>query len=185
MKSVFIWSVALVLVSFNAFAKTTSSQTIETQVKKLAALGYGYEAIHVGGKTVDEILKNYSDKELGGDAPVYKEFPDISWSDEVDMGPTSTLSAIRLATYMEETIEETLAGYDDVTNPDYIKIKAQLEAINREWTGTIQILATVGAQFGYTGNGPGYCGVSFATLLVIDTATGTVYQIFLSDSGEC
>lgn len=184
MRTIAFVSALLFTFSLNAFAKSTSA--LEAQVEKLGKLGYGYDVFHVGGKTAEEILKNFSIQEYGEESRlVHKEVNEIAWGDEVDMGTTSANSAIGMADFMVSEIEEFIQGYNDNTASDVIKAKAQLKAIKKDWPSTIRILATVGAQFGYTGNGPGYCGISFATLLVIDTATGTVYQIYLSQGGTC
>lgn len=182
MKTVSLFSALLLTFSLNTFAKTSE---IEAQVTKLGDLAYGYDVFHVGGKTAEEILQNFSMHEYGEVSKlVHKEVQDIAWGDEVDMGTTSANSANAMSEFMISQSEESLENYDD-TDPEAAKIKAQIQKVKKEWPGVIRVLAKAGAQFGYTGNGPGYCGVTFATLLVIDTTTGTVYQIYLSQSGEC
>ncbi|WP_413613152.1 hypothetical protein [Bdellovibrio sp. HCB-110] len=183
MKTVSLVSALILAFSLNAFAKKTSA--IETQVEALGKLGYGYDVFHVGGKTAEEILQNFSQHEYGEvEELVHKEVEEIAWGDEVDMGTTSARSANAMSGFMIADTEDSLEHFDD-TDPEVVQMKARIKKVKKEWPVVIRLLDKAGAQFGYTGNGPGYCGISFATLLVIDTATGTVYQIYLSAGGEC
>ena len=84
-----------------------------------------------------------------------------------------------------------LSDYEEVienlesNDPEALKLKGKVYDLQKNWAPVIKKLANLGAKFGYDGHGPGYCGVSFVRLLVIDPKTNIVYPIYLSESGPC
>ncbi len=184
-----IFAVLFVAVLHSNFSlASTRSEMIKKQVEALAQAGYGFDTYKVGGATVEQIILNYEKQELsyeGEDLVVTpKEFDTIAWSDEAGVGTTSAKTASDLSSYMISDLNEYLQNVDD-TDSEYKEKTAQIKEIKASWGKAINLLTIAGAKFGYTGNGPGYCGVSFVTLLVIDVETGTVYQIYMSASGVC
>lgn len=169
----------------SAFADKKSA--IAQEVETLSALAMGVESHSVKGKNAEEIFKkwvsDYRDEET---ALVFKEIGQMSYGDEIDEGFTSTQSAIKMSGFAESFLEESLEGLDVDSESDKIKeIKAQVYDLNRKWAPTIKRLEKLGAKFGYTGFGPGYCGISFVELIVVDEKEQKLYEIYLSEGGAC
>jgi hypothetical protein len=143
---------------------------VKEDVQALGKLAFGHNVETVKGKTAEAIFKNY----LGdGEELVNKEYRDMDYGDEIYEGFTSAKSAIEMGGFAEALYEER----ENSTR--------ELNALKRGWSPLIQKLQKQGVKFGYTGRGPGYCGVSFVELIIIDEKEQKVYEVFLSESGEC
>jgi hypothetical protein len=152
---------------------------VKEDVAALGALAFGHSATPVKGKTAEELFKDLyqDDEEL-----VYKEAKDMEWSDEVEEGFTSIKSAIEMGTFAEGVYEEQMENSEGA---ELSKLKKELAALKREWATLITKLGKQGVKFGYTGHGPGYCGVSFIELILVDEKAHTVYEVYLSQGGQC
>lgn len=152
---------------------------VKEDVQALGQLAFGSNEYKVKGKTAEEMFKNYlqDDEEL-----VNKEAKDMEWSDEVEEGFTSLKSAIEMGTFAEGVYEEQLEGAE---GKDLAKLKKEIAALKRGWAPMINKLGKQGVKFGYTGHGPGYCGVSFVELIIVDQKEQKVYEVYLSQGGEC
>ncbi len=157
--------------------------SIATDVAQLSALAFGENITRVNGRNADEILKNYMIQETGDEDIVLttKEVEDMAFGDEIDQGYTTLRSAKLMGEFAESQLVEQLESGEGSGT----KIKNQINNIKKFWPSLITRLAQQGARFAYSGNGSGYCGVSFIKLIVIDPKTGRVYDIYLSQSGTC
>lgn len=152
---------------------------VKEDVTALGQLAFGSNEYKVRGKTAEEMFKNFlqEDEEL-----VNKEAKDMDWSDEVEEGFTSQKSAIEMGGFAEGVYEEQMEGAEGT---DLAKLKKELSALKRGWAPMINKLGKQGVKFGYTGHGPGYCGVSFVELIIVDEKEHKVYEVYLSAGGEC
>lgn len=152
---------------------------VKEDVQALGQLAFGSNEYKVKGKTAEAIFKNFlqEDEEL-----VNKEAKDMDWSDEVDEGFTSLSSAIEMGGFAEGVYEEQMEGAEGA---ELAKLKKDLTALKKGWAPLINKLDKQGVKFGYTGHGPGYCGVSFVELIIVDEKEQKVYEVYLSAGGEC
>ncbi len=142
---------------------------VKEDVTALGKLAFGSDVTNAKGKNAAAMFKNF----LGeGEELVYKEIAEMEYGDEVDEGFTSVKSAIDMGGFAESVYEER----------NELK---KMNALNRGWAPIINKLHKQGVKFGYTGHGPGYCGVSFVELIIIDEKEQKVYEVYLSESGEC
>lgn len=152
---------------------------VKEDVQALGKLAFGYNVESVKGKNAEAMFKNF----LGeGEELVYKEASDMEYGDEIDEGFTSMKSAIEMGGFAESVYEERLEQTDDQERASLLR---ELNALKRGWSPLIQKLQKQGVKFGYTGHGPGYCGVSFVELIIIDEKEQKLYEVYLSESGEC
>lgn len=184
MKRVLSTVLVFTLTMGSAFGAT---RTVRADVLALGQLAMGWEEYSVKGKNADEILKNYIEESYGEERElVFKEYSDMAYGDEVDEGFTSVKSAISMAGFAESFLEESLEGLDEDSEALKIKeIKANIYDLNHKWAPLIKRLDRQGVKFGYTGNGPGYCGISFVEMLIIDEKEQKVYEVYLSEGGAC
>ena len=152
---------------------------VKEDVAALGKLAFGSDVHSVKGKTAEAIFKNYLED---GEELVNKEYSDMEYNDEVDEGFTSLKSAINMGGFAEGVIEEWLEQTDE---PSRAKFTRQLNALKNGWAPLIQKLHKQGVKFGYTGHGPGYCGISFVELIIVDEKEQKLYEVYLSESGEC
>lgn len=152
---------------------------VKEDVAALGKLAFGTSSLPSKGKTAEELFKYFAadDEEL-----VYKEAKDMDWSDEVEEGFTSMKSAIEMGTFAEGVYEEKMEGLEGA---ELAEAKKDLAALRKGWAPLIQKLGKQGVKFGYTGHGPGYCGVSFVELIIVDEKAHTVYEVYLSEGGQC
>lgn len=142
---------------------------VKEDVTALGKLAFGSDVTSVKGRNAEDIFKNF----LGeGEELIYKEIAEMDYSDEVDEGFTSVKSAVEMSGFAESVFEERDA-------------QTKIKALNKGWAPVINRLHKQGVKFGYTGHGPGYCGVSFVELIIIDEKEQKVYEVYLSESGEC
>lgn len=152
---------------------------VKEDVAALGSLAFGSTSMPAKGKTAEDLFKYFTadDQEL-----VFKEAKDMDWSDEVDNGFTSVKSAIEMGGFAEGVYEEQI---ENAEGAELSKLKKDLAALKKGWSPLIQKLSKQGVKFGYTGRGPGYCGVSFVELIIVDEKAKTVYEVYLSEGGEC
>ncbi|QDK41431.1 hypothetical protein DOM21_08170 [Bacteriovorax stolpii] len=185
MKAVLSAALVFSLTISSSFAGT--ARTVNADVKALGQLAMGWEEHSVKGKNAEEILKNYVEENYGEERElVFKEYSDMAYGDEIDEGFTSTKSAILMSAFAESALEEMLEGLDESSEAEKIKeIKANIYDLNHSWAPVIKRLERQGVKFGYSGNGPGYCGISFVELLIVDEKEQKVYEVYLSEGGSC
>jgi hypothetical protein len=167
------------------FIINSSFASIETDVAKLEKIAMGSSVETAAGKNAEEILLNFYKKEYGDEdlKLVAKEFDEMAYGDEVDQGLTSFISAKKMGTFAVDAFEERLEGMED--KAEIAEVKIHIRNLKTQWADLITSLNNQGAKFGYSGDGPGYCGVSFIKLIIIDEKTGRLYSIYLSESGTC
>jgi len=174
--------ISLSLITNLAFAGITE------EVNRLSTLAMGHDEVQVKkSKNLEELFKNFAEIDYGefeSDFYEYKEIDKMSFGDEVNYGFTSMKSAALMGEFAESQYNDLIENLEH-NDPETLKLKAKVYDLQKEWAPTIKRLAQYGAKFGYDGHGPGYCGVSFVRLLVIDPKTNKVYTINLSESGPC
>lgn len=179
---------AVLIYSLTVSSAFAATRTVSADVQTLGQMAMGSEEHSVKGKNATEMLKSFVEEMNGEDEDglVFKEIEDMAYGDEVDEGFTSTRSAIDMAGFAESSLEELLEGLDEESEAQRIKdIKANIYDLNHKWAPVIKRLERQGVKFGYTGWGPGYCGISFVELLIIDEKEQKVYEVYLSESGPC
>ncbi len=152
---------------------------VREDVQAVGKLAFGHDVQSVKGKNAATIFKNYLED---SEPLVYKEVDDMDYGDEVNEGFTSMKSAMGMGGFAESVYEERLEQGDAQTRT---QLQRELNALKRGWSPLIQKLQKQGVKFGYTGHGPGYCGVSFVELIIIDEKEQKLYEVYLSESGEC
>lgn len=152
---------------------------VKEDVAALGKLAFGSDAQSVKGKNAADMFKNFLEEDV---ELVYKEYKDMDYGDEINEGFTSAKSASDMGGFAEGLYEERLEQSDAETRASVLR---ELNALKRGWSPLIQKLQKQGVKFGYTGRGPGYCGVSFVELIIIDEKEHNVYSVYLSESGEC
>lgn len=177
---------AVLIYSLTISSAFAATRTVKEDVLTLGQLAMGWDEHSVVGKNATEILKAYVSEYSGEDDLVFKEIDDMAYGDEVDEGFTSTKSAMAMSGFAESALEELLEGLDEESEAERIKdIKANIYDLNHKWAPVIKRLERQGVKFGYTGWGPGYCGISFVELLIIDEKEQKVYEVYLSEGGAC
>jgi hypothetical protein len=170
---------ALLALSLSA----TSFAGVKEDVVALSKLSFGYNAQAVKGKTAEAIFKRWLEVTNGEtDGMVYKEIKDMDYGDEVSEGFTSTKSAIAMGEFAMSHLQEAM---ENASGAELSKLKKELAALQKGWKSQIEKLAAQGVKFGYTGWGPGYCGVSFIELIVVDPKGQQIYEVYLSRGGQC
>lgn len=174
-------------------AQLFSAQTfasVASDVELLGKLAMGTNVQSIKGKNAESIFMNWLEKEYGEDEDrklVFKEIEDMAYGDEVDEGFTSTRSALKMNEFAIGALTESV---DDLENeddkePEIKELKVKVFDLQHKWSPIIKRLERQGVKFGYTGNGPGYCGVSFVEMIIVDPKEQKVYEVYLSTSGEC
>lgn len=174
------------------FAMTTkeASQTIATQATQLGKIAYGVEVHKVKGKSAREMFKQFLAQDTGENFKdiqlVDKEANQIEFGDETDEGFTSMKSAIQLISAPIYELEQFVddSGLEPA-DPKLRQKRLQLKLMRTKWAPAILAMIGTGVEFAYDGHGPGYCGVSFVRLFVIDPHSKTIYIINLSEGGQC
>ncbi len=182
MKLLFRTMISLSLITNLAFAG------IAEEVNRLSTLAMGHDEVQVKkAKDIEDLFRKFAEIDYGefeSDFYEYKEIDKMSFGDEVNYGFTSSKSAALMGEFAESQFEDLIENLDS-NDAEIIKLKARVYDLKKDWAPTIKRLSQYGAKFGYDGHGPGYCGVSFVRLLVIDPKTNKVYTINLSESGPC
>jgi hypothetical protein len=178
--------ISTLLISFTLLTNLAFAD-ISSEIKQLADLAFGYDVVQVKkSKNADDLFKNFAIKEYSEfdqDRFHNKEIEEMSFGDEIDFGFTSVKSATAMGEFAEGQIIDRLEGVDDPQ--EKVELKAKIYDLKTMWKPSILRLARLGVKFGYDGNGPGYCGVSFVRILILDPATNQVYTVYLSESGPC
>lgn len=178
---------AVLVFSLTVSTSFGAIRTVKADVLALGQLAMGWEEHSVKGKNATEMLKSFVEEHSGDEEElVFKEIDDMAYGDEIDEGFTSMKSAILMSGFAESSLEEVMEGLDEETDAQRIKeIKAKIYDLNHKWAPLIKRLDRQGVRFGYTGWGPGYCGISFVELLIIDEKEQKVYEVYLSEGGSC
>lgn len=156
---------------------------VRRDVQKLGRLAMGYKQHRITGKDAHQILAKYFEMTSGDPVITNKEFFEMINGDEVDHGFTSVESAKLMKDFALSTLEEklSLAPDEDLRK----KLNSKWNGLNRNWDAVIDSLHSRGVQFGYSGNGPGSCGMSYVELLIIDASDQKLYEVFLSEASQC
>ncbi|MBS1971036.1 MAG: hypothetical protein JSU04_12050 [Bdellovibrionales bacterium] len=172
---------ALTLVTFAGFTSAqaaTPANNIETLVKALAKITdsgvYTYKLQK--GTTARALIEEAYMKEnkisqLDEDFEFSENVDSIEYADGNGYG-TATETATLNAIY--GLLD---ASQPDLSKGDYNLITSQAETL-------LQKLSQEGAVFGYNAGGSGVCGVSYATIYVIDVKTKVIYELTFV-SGAC
>lgn len=156
---------------------------VKEDVIALGGLAMGYEEAQSEGSHWKEIFVNYSSGEFGVDEDIeHKEYENISSTDE-GVGFTSAKSAAKFSGLAVSFLEMEMEHMEE--GDELNEIKAQIYNLERGWAPIVKRLEKAGVGFAYSGYGPGYCGISFTQMHVIDVKTKKVYTIRLSFGGEC
>lgn len=179
MKSMFMTAFFMTAFTLIAQAATVNSSAIKMQANAIGkiALG-GVNATKVKGNSVKEMIQDYAMKQ-GVDAADFEFEANVSTigsSDEIKWGSATMGAALGL---IDESTSYMNENPDENGNVLYSKAKiAKMKDAIRKMVGT-------GVVFGYNPNGNGVCGMNFTSLLVVDTATKTVYEIDFYGHMEC
>ena len=185
MKKLFSILLASQLIYSSAFASVASD------VELLGKLAFGTSVHSINGKTADQIFENWLEKEYGEDEErklFFKEIEEMAFGDEVYEGFTSIRSAQLMKDFAISTLTDYIDDFEhmgDEAEADLQAAKAKVYDLDKKWAPIIKRLERQGVKFGYTGNGPGYCGISFIEMIVIDPKEQKVYEVYLSAGGEC
>lgn len=156
---------------------------VKEDVKALGDLAMGYEVAQSEGNHWKEIFMNYASGEFGVDEEIeHKEYEQISSTDE-GVGFTSAKSAIKFDGLAVSFLEMEMEHLDE--GEEMNAIKSKIYDLERGWSPIVKRLEKAGVGFAYSGYGPGFCGISFTQMHVIDVKTKKVYTIHLSQSGPC
>lgn len=163
---------------------STAFADVKSDIKILGDLAMGMEVANAKGTTAKELFEDFVAAEFGIEANEIetKEYADIDGTDE-GVGLTSAKSAASFGGFAEGFLEQELENMDD--EAEIKEIKAQIYDLSKGWAPVVRRLEKAGATFAYSGYGPGYCGISFTQMHVIDAKTKKVYTIRLSHGGAC
>ncbi|NOT77909.1 MAG: hypothetical protein HOP07_02760 [Bacteriovoracaceae bacterium] len=167
------------------------TSAFKSNIEALASLSMGYSEQKVPGKSAKEIFINFLN-DFDGEGEdrklTYKEIEDMDYGDEIEEGFTSSKSAQAMGEFASGFLADKLEGLEyepEVNKVEIQAIKAQMNGLELKWAPMIKRLEQLGAKFAYTGHGPGYCGVSFVELIIIDEKEQKVYEVYLSRSEDC
>ena len=169
----FILATLLLVIANSALAG------IHQDISALGKLAFGSDVTAVQGTTAEELFKAYLNE---GEELVFKGIDDMDYGDDVDEGFTSLASARQMNSFAEIVYDEQLENADGAART---RIQREVTKLKREWAPLINKLHQQGVKFGYTGHGPGYCGVSFIEMIAVDVKAKKVYQVYLSEGGDC
>lgn len=167
------------------------TSAFKSNIEDLASLSMGHNEQKVLGKSAHDIFINFLNDFDGEGADrklIYKEIEDMDYGDEIDEGFTSSQSAQAMGEFASSFLAQKLEGLEyepQVNKVEINAIKAQMRGLEMKWAPLIKRLERLGAKFAYAGHGPGYCGVSFIELIIIDEKEQKVYEVYLSRSEDC
>ena len=170
---------------------SSSFASVASDVELLGQLAFGTNVHATKGKSAEQIFENWLLKEYGEDDErklIFKEIEDMAFGDEVDEGFTSTRSALLMNDFAISTLTDNIEDLEhmgDEVDSELQAAKAKVYDLNKKWAPVVKRLERQGVKFGYTGNGPGYCGVSFIEMIIVDPKEQKVYEVYLSTSGDC
>lgn len=165
---------AIITFTGMASAQAADIKSLVKQLQQVSDAGIGVTTFQTG-ETPRALIEQYYIKENGqmDDEFSFEEnTTSIESADGSGYG-TATLDAASALT-------EELAI--DMNQPDLSKQETQ--AKYQQIETVMKQLAQAGAIFGYNASGSGVCGVSYATLFVIDVKTKTIYELIFI-SGPC
>jgi shikimate kinase len=158
---------------------------IKSDVKILGDLAMGYDVASANGTTAKDLFLDFVVSEFGLESSDVetKEFGAIDSTDE-GVGFTSAKSAASFGGFAESFLEQEMENMDQ-DDVEVKEMKAQIYDLAKGWAPVIKRLEKAGATFAYSGYGPGYCGISFTQMHVIDALKKKVYTIRLSHGDAC
>jgi hypothetical protein len=160
-------------------AKRSKRNPVLVQVVLMGKATYGYHTTKLSGRTAKEMIKNFFKDE---DNVVFGA-NDITFGDEVSVGTLSNKGLESLLSQFAQPDHFHNGDPNDIENNSERSpfTAEQAEKIVRK---AVKALKTTGVTFGYTSSG-GYCGVTFAGLVVFDIKNKKAYTITLAPSGPC
>jgi hypothetical protein len=162
----------------------SASAGVKEEVIALGKLALGVKVHSARGKTPESLFKNYLKKATGEERElIFKEVGQMSHVDETHEGMTSLASAITMAGFVSSDLKDELRDLNDPKKET--EIKKRLKSFDKNWEVLIIKLHQQAVKFGYTGQGPGYCGINFVELIVIDTKDQKIYEVYLSRFEDC
>lgn len=170
----FLLSLTLTISAFGA---------IKDDVKTLGDLAMGSDSYTAKGRTPEALMKNWFKTEWGDSFKlVFKEIGQMTYGDETEQGLTSVESAVAMMAFPEGILLEAI---HESEGEERKELRKRLNELRKNWAPHIRKLHQQGAVFGYTGFGPGYCGVTFVELIILDVKEQKLYRVYLSESGSC
>jgi len=152
---------------------------IREDVAALGKLAFGYKVSSVKGNTPESMLNHWLSSQ---DDLVFKEVSHMSYGDESDTGLTSLDSASLMVRFAAGALEEKLYFGSEI---EKLEIKKSINRLRKNWYPLLKRISSQGGKFGYSGRGPGQCGMSFLELIVIDQKEQKLYEVYLSESSHC
>lgn len=176
----------LMVLSLSLIFSLSAMADVRKDVQSLGRMAMGYKQHRISGKNAKQILAKFFEITSGDSTIIDKEAREMIYGDEIDHGFTSTASAREMKEFALASLEEKREQLKDIGSmEDLKKVEAKIRALTNRWDDIIKGLHSQGVKFGYSGNGPGYCGMSFIELLIIDEKEQKLYEVFLSEASGC
>lgn len=167
---------------FSTAAQASEAQRIAQAAKILAEISQGSSRYKVSPGNAKEMLLEFALNEKMVESE--EEF-ESSWqgnsgdaweADSMNWGTETVQGAL---SYITGALEQDLDA-SDKTDADKIKFADSTMAAKHAF-GILRSIKSV--QFGVAPTGAVQCGVTFASLFILDTTTGAIYQIIMEGSG--
>lgn len=180
MKSIFA---ALSLLLMITSAEARELRSVPALVKQLEGALVKASATKVKrARTPRELFENYYMK-LYELKEVDEDFEFQEWAsgvEEADGSAMGTLHRKEATQFLTSVIRNTLNSGEDGLERSPAELRQQAKQVAE----ILQALDKAGAIFGFNESGSGVCGVTYATFIVIDPATGVFYEFSFVD-GPC
>lgn len=182
MKSLFSVIIGLSLMSFTAFAGEKESKRIKFAVSLLTSISESSDTYKVKPGTVKEMMYALALKE--GRVESEKEFNDNWVGDSGDAWGADNMNwgsenAAGAKSYITSALEQALEDSEQ-TDADKIKFAEGMQKAKQAF-GILRSIKSV--VYGVAPMGAVQCGVTFSSLMIIDSETGEMYQIIMEGSG--
>jgi hypothetical protein len=181
MKSIISIFIGVTLMSFSAFSSEKDSKRIKFAVSLLSSISEGGSTFKVKPGTVKQMLLQLAMNEQGEDE---KEFNDSWLGDNDDAWGADTSSwgstdVVEGKSYVVSALEQALEDGEQ-TDANKIKFAEGMQKAKQAFA-ILRSIKTV--QYGLAPMGAVQCGVTFASLMIMDSETGEIYQIIMEGSG--